>query len=87
MDPQVVLPVILGTALGYVVAPAAAIAAAQSRGPRCVRCPENGQSELVRIGMARAVASLFTGGKQRLIDCTRWPAHAGCSQACATQLS
>ena len=86
MDPEVVLPVILGTALAYVVAPAAAIAAAQSRYPRCVRCPENGKSELVRIGMGRAVRSFFTGKPPRVIDCTRWPAHESCLRFCESQL-
>ena len=86
MDPEVVLPVILGTALAYVVAPGAAIAAAQSRWPRCVRCPENGQSELVRIGMGRAVLSFFTGKRSRVIDCSRWPANACCLRYCESQL-
>ena len=86
MDPKVVLPAILGTALGYVILPSVAIAAAQARYPRCVTCPETGDGELVRIGMGRAILSFFTGSKQRIIDCSRWPANECCLRGCAGQL-
>ena len=86
MDPKVLLPVIGGIALGYVILPAAAGAALKSRYPRCLTCPETGESELVRIGMARAVLSFFTDGPQRVIDCTRWPANGGCLRGCLSQL-
>jgi hypothetical protein len=86
MDPKILLPVIAGTALAYVVAPAVAIAASQSRHPRCVRCPENGEDVLVRIGMMRAVWSFFSGKPPRVIDCTRWPAFETCLRQCEKDL-
>lgn len=82
MDPSVVIPSVVGIGLLYAVAPAAVVAATAARKPHLVLCPDNGQSETVRLDPVRAVRSFFGGGAQRVTSCSRWPEKAGCDRAC-----
>lgn len=56
-------------------------------GLRQVSCPETAEAVLVRIQVARAIASRLSGGNElRLKSCSRWPGRQGCDQACRSQL-
>jgi hypothetical protein len=57
-------------------------------GFREVSCPETAESVLVRINVARAIASRVAGGNEmRLSSCSRWPGRQGCDQACRSQIA
>jgi hypothetical protein len=51
------------------------------RGQRVVRCPENFRPAGVRVDAWHA------GGGLRLSECSRWPAKAGCGQACLSDIA
>ena len=79
---------LLAVAAVFVVVPYALTLGAQLRRPRPVRCPETGSAETVGIGLARQTVYSFLPvcSPVKLCACTRWPARAGCDQACARQL-
>ena len=54
---------------------------------REVSCPETMKEAIVRIQVARAIASRLSGGNElRLKSCSRWPEKRGCDQACLAQI-
>jgi hypothetical protein len=54
---------------------------------REVSCPETMKEAIVRIQVARAIASTLSGGNElRLKSCSRWPEKRGCDQACLAQV-
>src|SRR6266511_1308896 len=79
------------TASFLVSVPAAAAAVRAYRtfgGIREVVCPETADSVLVRIHVARAIASRVAGGNELpLKSCSRWPGRQGCDQACRSQIA
>ncbi len=82
---------IASTATLMVSLPAAAAGVRAYRvfgGVREVSCPETMEAALVRIQVARAIASRLTGQNDlRLKACSRWPDKRGCNQACASQIA
>jgi hypothetical protein len=55
-------------------------------GSRLVACPENQRPAAVSIDARHAAATSMDGHPDlRLSDCTRWPEHAHCDQACLCQ--
>jgi hypothetical protein len=86
MDPEVVLPAIMGIGVGFVVLPMMGMQAAAARWPQTVTCPDNGKEEQVRLGMKRALLTVFTDGQQRVTDCSRWPEKCDCNRACEAAL-
>lgn len=57
-------------------------------GLREVSCPETAEAVLVRIDVARAIASRLSGRNElRLRSCSRWPGRQGCDQACLRQIA
>ena len=82
---------IAATASLMVSVPAAAAGVRAYRifgGLREVSCPETAESVLVRIDVARAIASRLSGGNElRLRSCSRWPGREGCDQACLRQIA
>jgi hypothetical protein len=87
MDPEIVLPSVVGIGLTFVVVPAIAIAAADAHAKHLVVCPENGAEATVRLDAKRAVSVLFRGGAQRVCACSRWPDRTGCDRACEAQIA
>jgi hypothetical protein len=50
---------------------------------RILTCPETKAAAVVQMDAGRfAATSLFTRPTVRVRDCSRWPARAGCDQAC-----
>lgn len=86
MDPEVVLPAVVGIGVGFVVLPMMGMQAAAARWPQPVVCPDNGKEEQVRVGMKRALLSIFTDGPQKVVDCSRWPEKCDCDRACEKHL-
>jgi hypothetical protein len=82
---------IASTATFFVSVPAAAAGVRAYRvfgGLREVSCPETHEAALVRIHVARAIASRVSGGNDlRLKACTRWPGKKACDQACLSQIT
>ena len=82
---------IASTATFFVALPAAAAGVRAYRtfgGLREITCPETAQAALVRIHVARALASRACGGRETpLAACSRWPGRSGCAQACRSQLA
>jgi len=57
-------------------------------GLRQVSCPETQEDVLVRIHVARAIASRMRGGNELCLrSCSRWPGRQGCNQACLSQVT
>lgn len=55
-------------------------------GSRLVACPESRQSAVVSIDAKRAAATVMDGRLDlHLSECTRWPEHSKCRQACLSQ--
>ena len=50
-------------------------------------CPADGRPALVRLRAWRAALNTLRGGSMlRVAECSRWPARAGCSQACVAEI-
>ncbi|MFO0758488.1 MAG: hypothetical protein U0359_18490 [Byssovorax sp.] len=86
MDPEVVLPAVVAIGVGFVVLPMMGMQAAAARSPLPVICPDNGKEEHVRVGMKRALLSIFTDGPQEVVGCSRWPGKQDCDHACEKHL-
>lgn len=57
------------------------------RGRRLVTCPENQKPAGVTVDAGHAAATALTEKPDlRLSSCSRWPEHAGCGQACLSQI-
>lgn len=88
MDPA---STIVTTATFLVSVPAAAAGLRAYRafgGLREISCPETMEAALVKIHVARAIASRLSGGNElRLKSCSRWPGRQGCDQACLSQIA
>jgi hypothetical protein len=88
MDPT---STIAATASFLVSVPAAAAGVRAYRlfgGLSEISCPETAEAALVRIHVARAIASRLSGGNElRLRSCSRWPGRQGCDQACLSQIA
>lgn len=55
---------------------------------RILTCPETRAAAIVQMDAGRfAATSLFARPTLRVRDCSRWPARAGCDQACAAGLA
>ena len=56
-------------------------------GDRVITCPENGESQLVRLDARRAaVTSLVGPTRLTLESCSRWPEMRNCGQECLAQI-
>lgn len=53
------------------------------RGDRVVKCPEDGQSALVHVDVALAIADDEGAAPAPLESCSRWAERGDCSQPCA----
>ena len=52
-------------------------------GPRMVTCPDSGGLTQVELDARRAaITSALGSARLRVKECTQWPRHAGCAQAC-----
>lgn len=87
MNPEVVLPMVLGIGLAYGVLPAMAVRAGEASKPRRVTCPDNEQSATVHLDMVEEVRSLFFNGTPCIGACSRWPEKGGCDRACQGQIA
>ncbi len=55
-------------------------------GSRLVACPEDQQAAVVDIDVRHAASTGIDGSPElRLCECTRWPEHSNCGQACLPQ--
>jgi hypothetical protein len=77
------------TVLASIPAAAAGVRAYRAFGGlREVLCPETQEDVLVRIHVARAIASRMRGGNELCLkSCSRWPGRQGCNQACLSQVT
>jgi hypothetical protein len=83
--PWMLLLAIGATAILYVLLPVVADVFARYRKPRIVRCPETGTTAEIRIDARHAAATAVPGPPElRVAECSRWPAHDSCDQACLT---
>jgi len=74
---------IAGVVLGFVLA-----AVVGARSWRIVLCPHTRRLELVRCDAKRAALTMVRGGRQRVVDCSRWRDCARCKdRQCELQLS
>ncbi len=88
MDPSTVVISTTCVAASTPVAMAAVKSYRALAAPRFVTCPETAAEAIVKIRVARAIASLVAGGgPPRLSSCSRWPEKKGCGQACAVQIA
>jgi hypothetical protein len=56
-------------------------------GDRVITCPENGESQVVRLDPRRAAVTSLVGSPQmRLESCSRWPERRDCGQECLAQI-
>ena len=57
------------------------------RGQAIVTCPESRREAGVKVdAWHAAITALGGGARLRLQDCSRWPEHQGCDQACLTEI-
>jgi hypothetical protein len=77
------------TVLASIPAAAAGVRAYRTFGGlREVSCPETHEDVLVRIHVARAIASRMRGRNELCLkSCSRWPERRGCNQACLSQVT
>ena len=87
MDPEVVIPAVMGIGLAYVVAPVLGERLASAARPQRVTCPDNNEEQLVTLDLRRAAITAFAGGSQRVRGCSRWPEKAGCERACEAAIA
>lgn len=80
MSPEIVIPLVIATAVGFVLIPSAIIAATSTR--RSVTCPDNARLVQLRLDRAGEVKRMFTDSKPSIRDCSRWPENAGCDRRC-----
>lgn len=83
-EPMLAIGGILGFAAAYVVVPNVLDAARRFRGPRPVACPRTEAAASVHVDPWKAgVSSLIARSvRLRVVDCSEWPARAGCDQRC-----
>ncbi len=86
MDAKIVLPMYLAIALGYVFLPILLLALFDTRKPRRVTCPGDGEEALVQLDAGRMARNLLVGGRPLVWNCSRWP-KAGCERACEAALT
>ena len=72
----------------YYAARAALSAYRRYKRTRVVVCPDTREYVAVEVDARHAAASAAKQGKPELVltACTRWPARAGCDQACVAQI-
>ena len=74
---------IAGIATLYVLGPIVADIFARYRRPRIVRCPKTGTAAEILIDTRHAAATALVGVPElRVAECSRWPEHCACDQAC-----
>lgn len=73
---------VMAFALVALALPQAALAYKRFRRLHLVHCPTTGGDALIQLGKAPAPGARTCA----VTDCTEWPAHRGCSQACAYAL-
>jgi hypothetical protein len=57
------------------------------RGTRLITCPANRRPAEVKVrALHVAASSLLRPEHLQLVDCSRWPAEAGCGQQCLSQI-
>ncbi|MCC7542171.1 MAG: hypothetical protein IT379_38490 [Deltaproteobacteria bacterium] len=83
-EPLFAVGAILVWAVGYVVVPNVLDAASRYRGARAVRCPRAEKDVSVAVDPWRAGVSSLVSSRVRLrvVECSEWPARAGCDQNC-----
>src|SRR5689334_19612817 len=86
MVTYIVVAVLLGFLLGLGLK-TALTAFLRSRGTRVMRCPENSQLAAVEMASWHAVLTALSGrALPQVRNCSRWPARAGCDQACVKEI-
>ncbi len=87
MDPEVVIPAVMGIGVAYVVAPVLGVQLVSARKPQRVTCPDDHREQFVTLDLKRAAVTAFTGGPQHVRGCSRWPEKAGCNRACEAAIA
>jgi len=82
MDAAVVVPLVLAIAVGYLLLPSILMVMTGARRARPVTCPDNSELVEIRLDPKREARRLFTDCRASVCGCSRWPAKAGCDQAC-----
>jgi hypothetical protein len=81
--PFLVLAAIAALAGVYVLLPIAVTTFARYRDKRLVRCPNTGVAAEVEIDARHAAVTALTGAPDvRVAECSLWPGHKACDQAC-----
>jgi hypothetical protein len=86
IDPEIVIPTLIGLAAGLVVLPAMLFRYLEARKPREVSCPRDGRLALVSIHAGRAALGVFKDTTEEITSCTFWPGRGDCHRACAKTL-
>ena len=85
MESVYVIAGIVGIATAFVAALIiAAVVGARTR--RTVWCPADGKEAHVRCDPVRAAKAMFSGERDKVSSCSRWPEHEDCDRACEEQL-
>ncbi len=80
MNPEIVIPMVVAIAVGFLLIPSIIIAATGTR--RSATCPDNGDVVQLRLGRGAEVKRLFNDGQRSICDCSRWPENVGCDKDC-----
>lgn len=80
MNPEIVIPMVVAIAVGFLLIPSIIIAATGTR--RSATCPYSGDVVQLRLGRGAEVKRLFNDGQHAICDCSRWPEKAGCDKDC-----
>ena len=87
MHPFAFFLLLLGVAAAMYVA-AAVVALWRLRGQRVVICPRTNQPAAVAVTPLEIVRTAIGGqGNIAIRDCSRWPDHAACDEACSAQVA
>jgi hypothetical protein len=83
MSAHVFIPMLFGFVLA-VYAGIVVVTWRRTRGRRIVECPATGTLAAVELDTRHAITSaLFDAAELRVKNCSWWPEHQNCSQACA----
>jgi hypothetical protein len=82
MSAQTFVPLLFGGVLA-VYAGIALVTWRRTRGRRVVKCPETRKLAAVELDTRHAiVTALWESADLRVKNCSRWPEHEKCNQAC-----
>jgi hypothetical protein len=49
---------------------------------RKVRCPADGKTAELEVDAQQALRHVFANEPEKVVECSHWPAKAGCDQRC-----